>query len=188
MQEKVNNNRVNLIDLFLYLLSHWYWFVLCAALCGGYAYYKYAKTPFTYRSDATVIIKDPSSARTTASMTTYSNQINRINMTNEILQLRSKQLMQQVVEAIDADINYNLHIKLRDVELYKLAPVKMNILREEGVPESFRLTVTTIDPENIRVQLSDGRSATVALGVSVSVYGAIVFFMATPLYIGEGAG
>ena len=180
-----NSNRVNLVDLFLYLLSHWYWFVLCAALCGGYAYYKYAQTPFTYRSDATVIIKDPSSARTTASMTVYSSQINRINMTNEILQLRSKQLMQQVVEAIDADVNYTLHIKLRDVELYKLAPVKMHILREEGAPEAFQLTVTTVDPEKIQVQLSDGRSATFALGDTISVYGAHVFFTATPYYIGD---
>ena len=105
----------------------------------GYYYEQMNRTTTGGGQTNTVIIKDPSSARTTASMTTYSNQINRINMTNEILQLRSKQLMQQVVEAIDADINYNLHIKLRDVELYKLAPVKMNILREEGVPESFRL-------------------------------------------------
>lgn len=50
------NNRINLIDLFLYLLSHWYWFLLCAALCLGYAYYRYAKQPFIYRSDATVMI------------------------------------------------------------------------------------------------------------------------------------
>ena len=183
-----NTNRVNLVDLFLYLLSHWYWFVLCAALCGGYAYYKYAKTPFTYRSDATVIIKDPASAKTTASMTAYSNQINRVNMTNEILQLRSKQLMSQVVEAIDGDISYSLRIKLRDVELYKLAPVKMNLLREEGAPDSFRLTVTTLDPEHIQVQLSDGRVATVALGDTISAYGAKIFFTATPHYNGEGGG
>ena len=188
MQENKNNNRVNLVDLFLYFLSHWYWFVLCVAIAGGYAYYKYAQTPFVYRSDATVIIKDPSSARTTASMSAYSSQINRINMTNEILQLRSKQLMSQVVLALDADIDYILPIKLRNVELYNLAPVKMNLIRHENMPESFQLTVTTLDENSIRVGLSDGRSATVALGDTVSIYGTRAVFTATPHYNGEGAG
>ena len=183
-----NTNRVNLVDLFLYLLSHWYWFVLCAALCGGYAYYKYAQKPFIYRSDATVIIKDPSNAQTTASMTTYSSQINRINMTNEILQLRSKQLMAEAVKALDADIDYTIPIKLRNVELYRLAPVKMNILRDEHTPEAFQLTVTTIDANSIQVQLTDGRSATVALGDTIPIYGTKVVFTPTPYYNGEGAG
>ena len=183
-----NTNRVNLVDLFLYLLSHWYWFVLCAALCGGYAYYKYAQKPFIYRSDATVIIKDPSNAQTTASMTTYSSQINRINMTNEILQLRSKQLMAEAVKALDADIDYTIPIKLRKVELYRLAPVMMNILRDEHTPEAFQLTVTTIDANSIQVQLTDGRSATVALGDTIPIYGTKVVFTPTPYYNGEGAG
>ncbi|MBR7026069.1 MAG: chromosome partitioning protein ParA, partial [Bacteroidales bacterium] len=188
MQDNKNNNRINLVDLFLYLLSHWYWFVLCTAIAVSYTYYKYAQTPFTYRSDATVIIKDPSSAQTTASMTAYSSQINRVNMTNEILQLRSKQLMSQVVLALDADIDYILPVKLRNVELYTLAPVRMNLIRSDNIPESFQLTVTTLDDNNIRVGLSDGRSATFALGDTVSVYGTQVVFTPTPHFKGEGAG
>ena len=181
-------NRVNLVDLFLYLLSHWYWFLLCAAICGGYAYYKYAQKPFIYRSDATVIIKDPSNAQTTASMTSYSNQINRINMTNEILQLRSKQLMGEVVKALDVDIDYTIPIKLRNVELYQLAPVRMNIIRDESTPESFQVTITTIDSSNIKVELADGRSAKIALGDTIPVEGAKVWFTPTKYYNGEGAG
>ena len=187
MQEK-NNNRVNLIDLFLYLLNHWYWFLLCAAICGGYAYYKYAQKPFVYRSDATIIIKDPSNARTAGSMLSYSNQINRFDMTNEILQLRSKQLMGEVVKALDADIEYSIPIKLRKVELYTLAPVRMNIIRDDTTPESFQVIITTIDPATIKVQLTDGRSATVALGDTIPVAGAKVWFTPTKYYDGEGAG
>ena len=180
-----NTNRVNLVDLFLYLLSHWYWFVLCMALCGSYAYYQYAKQPFVYRSDATVIIKDPSRAQTTASMTSYSSMINRVDMTNEILQLRSKQLMSQVVETLDADIDYKLHIKLRDVELYQGAPFRMNLLRDENTPESFSLTAQTIDANSIRLQLTDGRSATVAYGDTIPMYGARVYFTATTHFNGS---
>lgn len=59
-QNSKKNNSVNLLDLFFYLLSYWYWFVLGILVCGGIAAYKYATSTFIYRADATVIIKDPS--------------------------------------------------------------------------------------------------------------------------------
>ena len=183
-----NNSRINLVDLFLYLLSHWYWFLLCALLCCGYAYYRYAQKPFIYRSTATVIVKDPSSARTTASLSNYSNQINRVDMTNEILQLQSKQLMSQVVTALDADINYTIPIKLRNVELYHLAPVQMHIVRDEKTPDSFQLTATTLDANTLRIELNDGRSAKVALGDTILVYNTKVYFTPTLFVNGDAAG
>ena len=189
MQEiKDTKNRINLVDLFLYLLNHWYWFVICVILCMGYAYWRYAKTPLIYGSQATVIIKDPSRAQSTASMANYSSMINRVDMTNEILQLRSSQLMAQVVETLDADINYTIPIKLRNVELYNLSPVRMNIIRDESTPSSFQLIATTLDANSIRVTLSDGRSATVALGDTIPIYGTQVCFTPTTHYNGEAAG
>ena len=188
MDNKNNNNSsINLVDLFFYLLNHWYWFALCILLCCGYAYWRYAKTPFIYRSDATVIIKDPSNARTTASLSTYSNQINRVDMTNEILQLRSKQLMAQVVTATDADIDYTIPIKLRNVELYRSAPVQLHLLRDEDTPESFSLTATKLDDNTIRVKLSDGREAKIALGDTVALYGTNVVFTPGASFNREGA-
>ena len=188
MQETNNNSRINLVDLFLYMLGHWYWFVLCVALCAGYAYWKYAKTPFTYRADATIIIKDPSNTRMSVSMSTYSGMINKVNMTNEILQLRSKQLMTETVKSLNADISYTLPIKLRNVELYQATPVKMTILPDEGAPDYLRLTVTTLDPSNIKVELPDGRSARVALGDTIPVGNARVIFTPTRYYHGEASG
>ena len=50
-------DQVNLVDLFFYLLRYWYIFLLCILVACAYAYYRYEKTPFTYRSSAQVIIK-----------------------------------------------------------------------------------------------------------------------------------
>ena len=129
MNEK-NNNQVNLVDIFFYLLAHWYWFVACVLICVGYAYYRYAKTQLVYQSDATIIIKDPSNTRTTVQLNTYSNLINHVSMSNEILQLQSKALMTDVVKFLDADINYTQRVKLRNQELYRLAPVRMYVSRD----------------------------------------------------------
>lgn len=118
-------NSVNLVDLFFYLLSYWYWFVLCILICCGLAYYKYAKTTFVYRSDATVVIKDPSNTKSTVRMDNYNNLINRTNVSNEILQFQSKQLMQEVVKRLGADVDYNIYDWLRRKELYSRAPIKV---------------------------------------------------------------
>ena len=45
-QKKVSRSeQVNLIDLFYYLLSKWYWFLLSVAVALGVASYLYARAP-----------------------------------------------------------------------------------------------------------------------------------------------
>ncbi|MBO6237735.1 MAG: hypothetical protein J6N50_02985, partial [Bacteroidales bacterium] len=131
-QKKSHNEQINLVDLFFFLLSHWYWFLICIAIALGYAYYRYAKSPLIYQSDVTVVIKDPSNTTRSVRMDNYSNIINSVDMTNEMLQLRSKSMMSEVVRALDADVNYREHVKLRDIELYRTSPVRIFFSREEG--------------------------------------------------------
>ena len=132
MNEKNNNSTVNLVDLFFYLLSYWYLFVICVALCVGFAYYRYSKTQHVFRSDATIIIKDPSNTQSTVQMGAYNSLINHVSMSNEILQLQSRELMQMVVTTLDVDIDYLEKNRLRDVELYRGAPVRMFVVRGDG--------------------------------------------------------
>ncbi|MBQ9194229.1 MAG: chromosome partitioning protein ParA, partial [Bacteroidales bacterium] len=161
------NQQLNILDLFFYFLSNWYWFALCAVLAVGYAYYRFSKEAFMYRSDATVIIKDPSNTRTAVRLDTYSNTINHVSVDNEIQELTSKQLMTEVMAVTDADFSYTSHIKLRDVELYKQAPVRMYLDREVSRREAFSASVTPqsdtsvlvmfhgLQPDPLSVRLGD---------------------------------
>ena len=148
------SNQVNLVDIFLYLLRYWYWFVLCIAVAMGVTYYHYAKTQFTYRSDATVMIKTPKNQTTTVNLDRYNNMINSVNMTNEILELRSRHLMERVVQTLDADVNYIKMDGLREVELYRSAPVRMFFSREAGSPQRMSLVVTPKSDSTLLVDLS----------------------------------
>ncbi len=177
-----NKSQVNVLDLFFYLLGQWYWFVLCIALCVGYAYYRYAKAPMIYRSDATVIIKDPSNARSTVSLGNYSGMINRISMSNEMLQLKSKQLMSEVVRALDADINYGYKEKLRTTELYDSSPVRMHVSRELGQPDYLSLHVRCADSGTLQVWSGEDKTQMVALGDTVTISGATLCFTPTINY------
>ena len=168
-QKKSRNEQINLVDLFFFLLSHWYWFLICVAIALGYAYYRYAKSPLVYQGNVTVVIKDPSNTTRSVRMDSYSNIINSVDMTNEMLQLRSKSMMSEVVRALDADVNYREHVKLRDIELYRNSPVRIFFSREEGEdPGTFSIKVTPVDAKTIRVEGAAGLQ-TVALDDTVAL-------------------
>ena len=169
MQTKNSNNSINLVDLFFYLLAHWYWFLLCILLCVGFAYYRYSKMQHEYRSDATIVIKDPSNARATVQLNTYSNMINRVSMSNEILELQSRQLMMDVVRALDADIDYTVRNRLRKVELYDEAPVKVCLTGSEPDRMQFLLEATPIDMTTVELADSFGSVQAVNLGDTVVI-------------------
>ena len=137
-----NNSEINLKDLFFYLLSEWKWFLVTMLIFGSLAWYKYAKTQFVFFRQATVIIKSPSNKTSTAGLDRYDNYINKVNVSNEILQFQSKKLMEEVVRRVHADVSY-LHINgLRLDELYVKAPVCVRF--PDATPESymsFKLTV-----------------------------------------------
>ena len=59
MQNKKQNDSINILDLFFYLLSKWKWFMLFAVLGVLTAYAIYSATSFTYFASATIAIKNP---------------------------------------------------------------------------------------------------------------------------------
>ena len=81
-----NDQDVNIIDILLFLLSKWKWFVVSVIVFGSLAWFQYARTPKTYFRSATVIIKDPSNKISSAGLDRYDNYINKVNVANEILQ------------------------------------------------------------------------------------------------------
>ena len=154
---------INLVDLFFYLLSYWYWFVLGVLICGGFAAYRYATSTLVYRADATIIIKDPSNTTSTARLDSYNNLINRTSVSNEILQFKSKNLMTKVVERLEANINYKVDARLRTNEVYTASPVKVIFLNKQ-VQGVQNISVTPIDENNVMIN----QVSTVALNDTIS--------------------
>ena len=94
---------LNLVDMLVFFLSKWKWFLLSVLLFGSLAWLQYARSPLVYFRQATVIIKDPSSKPYTAGgLNRYDNFVNKVNVANELLQFRSKKLMREVVSRVHA--------------------------------------------------------------------------------------
>ena len=154
-----NEAGINLLDLFFYLLSKWPWFVLSVLICGGLAWYKYASAPLVYFGQATVIIKDPSNKTSSAGLDRYENLINKVNVANELLQFRSKKLMTEVVERLNANVGYMYEDGLRKIELYTQSPVKVSFT--DFSPTAYMaLTVTPIGGDKAKLSNISGAEET----------------------------
>ena len=147
------NQGPNLVDILLYLASKWPWFLISLAICLSLAWYKYSTAPRIYHAQTKVIIKDPSNKTSSGGLDRYENSINRVNVTNEILQFRSKRLMQDVVSRLNADVTYTTRQGLHDVNLYGLTPVKATFIDLD--PErSMRFELTPLDSTKVRITYS----------------------------------
>ena len=159
MQTNSSNNKggqeINLLDLFAYFASKWKWFLLSILVCGGIAWYMYARAPFVYFRSATVIIKDPSNKTATTGLDRYDNIINKVNVANEVLQFRSKRLMREVVQRVNADVSYQVKDGLRHNELYSLSPVRISFI--DSIPQRYlALTMTVNDKNTVTLTCLDG--------------------------------
>ncbi len=171
---------LNLLDLFFYLLSYWYLFLIAILLCVGYQGWKYGKAPFVYRADATIMIKDPSNTKASTRLDAYSSLINRTNVSNEILQFKSKRLMTEVMVRTGANVDYLHHEGLRDVELYEKAPINV-LFSEELKLTPMAFSVVPLDENNVRVTMGV-ESKDVALNDSLSVMGGTIMCIPTERY------
>lgn len=155
---------LNVLDVFMYLLSKWPWFLLSLLIFGALAYLQYDRAPQVYFGNTTVIIKDPSSKATSSvGLDRYDAVINKVNVSNEILQFRSKALMQEVVRRLNADVCYTIKDGLRTKELYTKAPFHVSFI--DAAPESvFSMEVTLKDATSVVVDLGHGKAVQQNLG------------------------
>lgn len=168
-----NDQGLNIVDLFMYLASQWKWFLLSILICGGIAWYNYARAPLVYFRSATVIIKDPSNKASTSGLDRFDNFINKVNVANEILQFRSKKLMREVVQRIHADVSYQIKDGLRSNELYNESPVLVSL--PDALPEqSFSFTMALKDAKTVTLSDFSGIEAKPSYEVALNDTVAII--------------
>ncbi|WP_321480778.1 polysaccharide biosynthesis tyrosine autokinase [uncultured Bacteroides sp.] len=120
---------VNLVDLFMHLAIYWRWFLFSVLLFGSYFGYQYYATPFMYNRSMTVMVKTPENSQATMRMNRYNSYMSQVNVTSEILQFQSKELIRKTIDKLHADISYTSRSGLRQQELYTDAPIKVSFLK-----------------------------------------------------------
>ena len=148
--QKENEKIINLVEIFMYLAFRWKWFVLSVLLFAGYSLYSFYKAPLVYSRSAKVIIKDTEKSQSLARMTRSSYYTNPSNVSSEILQFKSKELMRKAIDRLHADVSYTVKDKLRFKELYQESPVAVSLL-DVHADSVVTLTVVPKNEKHVRV-------------------------------------
>lgn len=115
---------------------------LAFALFGAYVYLRYA-TPI-YRASGTILIKNNQTGGGQSSDT----KLNQLflndgvqNIQNEIEVLKSKPLMQRVVDSLQLQINYYAVGKIKSPNIYKQGPFLLKVFKLTDSSKAFTLSI-----------------------------------------------
>jgi tyrosine-protein kinase Etk/Wzc len=162
-------------DLFYKYIRFLPLFILSVAfaLFGSYLYLRY-KVP-VYSAAGTMIIKggEQQSSGSNDKFDQLFSGSKTQNLQNEIEILRSKPLMQRVVEKLDLQISYSAVGKIKTVNIYKYGPFIMEPLEIKDSSRGFLYKVKFINNEEFKI---DGDPTTHRLGQAFkNKFGTFVF-------------
>ena len=184
------NNSLPITDILFLTLRKWPWILLSLTLCIGAAMAYILRTPTVYTRSAAIMIKDDTKNKAT-SMEDFTDfgLISSSNVANEITNLKSGDLMEEVVKRLDLDVNYYRKGRFHDMVAYGTdLPVSLKIV---NFPTDASATlILNVSPKG-KVTISDltvGKQEyegtfTGSLGDSISTQAGIMVVNPTTAYI-----
>lgn len=126
---------VDLMQLGISIISHWYWFLISIAVTLGIAILVVAKTTPTYTRSASLLIKtEDANAQIPQELQDIGISNSNANLQNEIITIGSPVMLEEVAKRLGLDVQMNVREKLHTVPLYDNAPVR--IILPEAKDES----------------------------------------------------
>jgi len=127
-------------------------YIICIALAlfGSYVYLRYA-TEF-YRSSGQLLIRDEKSTPSVRSELERAMQTDGLkNIQTEIEVLQSRPLMERAVEALGLNFNYYSKGKIKELNIYKIAPFRVEPINFKDSSRSFALNLSFNTQESFTV-------------------------------------
>ncbi|SFN74118.1 GumC family protein [Salegentibacter flavus] len=164
-------------EIFKYL-THWKWIVL-GLLLGVLAAYLYNRyTIPKYRSEATLVIVNDEENTALSAMPTGGGSIlsfNEDGLDNQIEKLKSKSLIESVVDELDHNISYFIEGNVIKVETYKSSPVLIEFITPDSIinKQSANLFISPFSDTEFRLdEESKSYSETHKIGEVINIDGA----------------
>ncbi|MCI9285907.1 MAG: polysaccharide biosynthesis tyrosine autokinase [Muribaculaceae bacterium] len=149
-----SSNSVPLIDIVYMTLHHWPWILLSVFICVGAAYFYLLRTSTIYSRSAEIQIKDDSkggNAGDAQGMVDLGIFTTNTNVQNEILNLRSKDVTEEIVRRLNLDVNYTHNGRFRNPAVYGTdLPVKISVANFP-TDESYSLTLDIAGDGKVKI-------------------------------------
>ncbi len=160
-EEREESNFDLKAEIFKYL-THWKWIVLGLLLGGLVAYLYNRYTIPKYRSEATLVIVNDEEKTALSAMPTGGGSILSLSddgLDNQIEKLRSKSLIESVVDELDHNIAYYIEGNVITVEAYKSSPVIIEFITPDSLVNNLaaNVSVTPVSDTEFRL-VEEGRS------------------------------
>lgn len=162
MEEQVINRKtkgepsaMNIKEMFFKYIRFLPLYILCVALSlfGAYMYLRYA-TEF-YRSSGQIIVRDEkSSAGLSDKLEQAMQSDGRKNIQTEVAVLQSRPLMERAVEALNLNFNYHAKGSIKELNIYKVAPFRIEALELTDSNQAFTLNLSFVNQQSFTVNES----------------------------------
>lgn len=117
---------VDLMQLGISIISHWYWFLISIAVTLIIATLIVFKTTPTYTRSASLLIKtEDSNTQIPQELQDIGISNSNANLQNEIITIGAPVMLEEVVKRLGLEVQMNVQDKLHTCPLYDNAPIKV---------------------------------------------------------------
>ncbi len=137
---------------------YWYLFLISLAICGLLAFIYLYFTPYNYRVQSTMLLKEDDSDGNPGSSNAALGEINLLSMKhkidNEIEVLKSVSLMQRVFSELSLHATYHVKRQLKTIEIFgSEVPIRLSFNKLH--PTAFKRTITIRRKTSSTYELKD---------------------------------
>jgi capsular exopolysaccharide synthesis family protein len=161
-KSKIQHSSLNIKELFFKYVRFLPLYILFIALSlfGAYMYLRYA-TEF-YRSAGQIIIRDDKNTPSISDRLEQAMQSDsRKNIQTEVEVMQSREMMERVVKTLGLNFNYHAKGKIKQLNIYKIAPFRIEALQINDSSQGFTLNLNFVDQKSFRV---DGLPSLIQMG------------------------
>lgn len=146
----------DMMGLMLDYLSHWKWFVVCAILALGCAYYHYSTIVPTYEVAASIYLSDDKNPASNAlAMNGALVDTKQFIDQTELEMLKSRNTVVKIVDSLNLAYSYAYKGRFRDIPVYGTNPVQVRLdsvaLMNLGAPIKAEIKCLDDDKYDIEV-------------------------------------
>ena len=148
---ELSEEEIDISKILFTALQNWYLFAGALVVAIGLAwFYNWYAHPI-YRMNGTVLVKDDKGSMGENILAEIGALQNKRNIENEIEILRSRSLMGKALNELDFNVTYTLKAGIREREMYKSSPLRIEYVPLEEMPDGFALETTILDSNTFEI-------------------------------------
>lgn len=152
-------------------LRNWYWFIIVPLICLIIAFVYQRYTVPSYDASATIMIVDENNLSPDATLLAglSGNSTNSTMVEGEIQVLKSRAIMQEVVERLNLQVQFFTKGRITKAEVYNDPPVKLNFLTSDSILENIadKFNIHISSKTEYQYSVEDGTPKTYLFGETI---------------------